>query len=87
LKEALGGCTFTCPTLGQGTIEVDCSNDLVQPGTAKRVVGYGMPVSGEENQFGDLVVEFDVTFPDYLSPEQRAGLKKLLWEDGAYFRG
>jgi DnaJ family protein B protein 4 len=78
LKEALGGCAFTCPTLGHGTIDVDCTNDLVQPGTAKRVQGYGMPVPNKSGMFGDLVVEFNVTFPDYLSPEQRDGLKKLL---------
>jgi DnaJ-class molecular chaperone len=42
-----------------------------------RVPGKGMPRRGG-NGFGDLYITFDVDFPDTLSNEQKAGIRRLL---------
>ncbi|KAL7535102.1 hypothetical protein ACHAWF_005060 [Thalassiosira exigua] len=43
-----------------------------------RVTGKGMPRRGGRGGFGDLYITFDVEFPDSLTDEQRAGIRKIL---------
>jgi DnaJ family protein B protein 4 len=53
---------------------------IVKPGQKSRIPGLGMPVrkDGKVVRKGDLVVEWEVTFPERLSDSQKTGLRKVL---------
>jgi DnaJ homolog subfamily B member 4 len=53
---------------------------VVKPGSQTRVPGFGMPIrkAGETKQTGDLIVKWDIEFPDRLTSSQKEGLKKIL---------
>ncbi|CAL4908339.1 unnamed protein product [Urochloa decumbens] len=55
-------------------------DEVIFPGYVKVVKGGGMPVAGgeEKGARGDLVVKFEVVFPDSLTDEQRKGLAEIL---------
>jgi len=79
LKEALLGPCFEVQTLSGGTVRVDCSNDVVAPGYEKIYYGYGMPISGQPGQFGNLRIKFDVTFPSRsLTNTQKNAIRNTL---------
>lgn len=48
------------------------------PGHRKTVVGEGMPLIDTPNKRGDLVVEFNITFPPALNPEQKSIIRQAL---------
>jgi DnaJ-class molecular chaperone len=51
---------------------------VVHPGYQKSIEGEGMPISREPGKRGSLILRFQIQFPDYLSDEKKAMLKKLL---------
>ncbi|RLN29111.1 hypothetical protein C2845_PM05G37220 [Panicum miliaceum] len=54
-------------------------DEVICPGYVKVVKGGGMPIAGgEKGARGDLVVKFEVVFPDNLTDEQRKGLAEIL---------
>ncbi|XP_006098788.2 dnaJ homolog subfamily B member 5 isoform X2 [Myotis lucifugus] len=77
LKEALCGCTVNIPTIDGRVIALPC-NDVIKPGTVKRLRGEGLPFPKVPTQRGDLIVEFKVRFPDRLTPQTRQILKQHL---------
>ncbi|MBN3301069.1 DNJB5 protein, partial [Amia calva] len=77
LKEALCGCTVNIPTIDNRVIPLPCS-DIIKPGTVKRLRGEGLPFPKSPSQRGDLIVEFQVRFPDRIPPQSREILKQHL---------
>ncbi|XP_051552598.1 dnaJ homolog subfamily B member 5-like [Myxocyprinus asiaticus] len=77
LKEALCGCTVNIPTIDNRVIPLPC-NDLIKPGTIKRLRGEGLPFPKNPSQHGDLIVEFQVRFPDRIPPQSREIIKQHL---------
>ncbi|XP_004640074.1 dnaJ homolog subfamily B member 5-like [Octodon degus] len=77
LKEALCGCTINIPTIDGRVIPLTY-NDVIKPGTLKRLHGEGLPFPKLPTQRGDLIVEFIVHFPDRLTPHTRQILKQHL---------
>ncbi|KAG7491371.1 hypothetical protein MATL_G00002980 [Megalops atlanticus] len=77
LKEALCGCTVNAPTLDGRTVTVT-TQEVVKPGMKRRVTGEGLPLPKCPERRGDLVVEFEVKFPDKLSQSARDALSKVL---------
>lgn len=77
LKEALCGCTVNIPTIDGRVIPLPCS-DVIKPGTVKRLRGEGLPFPKVPTQRGDLIVEFQVRFPDRIPPPTRELLKQHL---------
>nr|XP_015221014.1 PREDICTED: dnaJ homolog subfamily B member 5 isoform X1 [Lepisosteus oculatus] len=77
LKEALCGCTVNIPTIDNRVIPLPCS-DIIKPGTVKRLRGEGLPFPKSPTQRGDLIVEFQVRFPDRIPPQSREILKQHL---------
>ncbi|XP_034956658.1 dnaJ homolog subfamily B member 5 isoform X3 [Zootoca vivipara] len=77
LKEALCGCTVNIPTVDGRVIPLPC-NDIIKPGTVKRLRGEGLPFPKVPTQRGDLIVEFKVRFPDRIAPQTRQILKQHL---------
>jgi len=67
----------SAPTLDGRTITVT-SRDVVRPGTRKRVTGEGLPLSKCPEKRGDMILEFNVKFPDKLSQSSREALSQIL---------
>ncbi|RPD75003.1 DnaJ-domain-containing protein [Lentinus tigrinus ALCF2SS1-7] len=53
---------------------------IVKPGATTTISGEGMPVrkAGTVKQKGDMIVKWDVMFPDRLTPAQKEGIRKVL---------
>ncbi|KAF4687490.1 hypothetical protein FOZ60_003856 [Perkinsus olseni] len=77
LKEALTGFEMDVPTLAGATRRLNVDH-MVKPGSREILYGAGMPISKEPGKFGNLIVTFDVEFPDNLSRAQMEALKCLL---------
>lgn len=82
LVEALTGSggAKTIETVDGRKIRVSPAAGVVKPGTESRIVGEGMPIrkAGVAKNRGDLIVKWEVVFPDRLTPSQKEGLKKVL---------
>ena len=61
-------------------IQVPLPAGVVKPGQETRVPGEGMPIrkDGSMSKKGDLIVKWDVVFPDRLTPAQQEGIRKVL---------
>mmetsp|Transcript_9721 Transcript_9721/g.11074 ORF Transcript_9721/g.11074 Transcript_9721/m.11074 type:complete len:311 (-) Transcript_9721:217-1149(-) len=55
------------------TVRVD---DVVHPNYTKIVKGKGMPSSKRPGHFGDLYIQFDISFPSHLEEDQKKSLRK-----------
>ncbi|KAI0701901.1 hypothetical protein C8T65DRAFT_656088 [Cerioporus squamosus] len=53
---------------------------IVKPGQTTTISGEGMPVrkAGAVKQKGDMIVKWEVVFPDRLTPSQKEGIRKVL---------
>ncbi|KAJ6745516.1 DNAJ-like protein SUBFAMILY C MEMBER [Salix koriyanagi] len=77
LAEALGGTTVNLTTLDSRNLLIPV-HDIVSPGYELVVAMEGMPIAKEPGNWGVLRIKFEVKFPTRLTPEQRAGLKRVL---------
>uniref|UniRef100_A0AC34F5C3 Chaperone DnaJ C-terminal domain-containing protein n=1 Tax=Panagrolaimus sp. ES5 TaxID=591445 RepID=A0AC34F5C3_9BILA len=80
LKEALCGATIYIPTL-DGTIHQVEIDRIIKPNTTQRLAGHGLPNPHMDNKRGDLIICFDVEFPDAISIQN----KELLQKSSHYF--
>ena len=71
LREALCGSVLHIPTLDNRKIGLDCTGDIIKPNTVKRLQGYGLPLSKEPSKRGDIVVNFEILFPDSLTKSSK----------------
>jgi DnaJ family protein B protein 5 len=78
LRDALCGTTIRVPTLLDGEREISCCNDVIKPNTIKKLQGFGLPFHKEPSKKGDLVVKFDIEFPDRLSDSSKQILNDVL---------
>lgn len=78
LKEALTGFKKSILRLdGQTMATVETQNRIIQNGQEEILIGEGMP-NEETGEKGDLIVRFQVEFPESLTPEQTKALKNIL---------
>lgn len=63
LAEALCGLTFVVQHLNGQEIKV-CTQKLLQPNSSHRVKGSGMCKEGNNNVNGDLIIHFDICYPN-----------------------
>jgi len=78
LKEALCGVMVDIPTLTGDKIPLNLANEVIKPTTVKRIPGYGLPLSKEPSKKGDILVTFDIQFPEKLSQNTKDLLHDLL---------
>ena len=78
LKDALCGTTVQVPTLTGEKVPLDLSREIIKPNTTKRLQGRGLPFPKEQNRRGDLIVTFDIKFPDSLSSTAKEILPSIL---------
>lgn len=75
LTQALTGFKRSFTHLDGSTIDIDTSNTVISPSANKQYVwGKGFP---NKNGPGNFVVEFDITFPQVLSQQQKDAVKQL----------
>lgn len=82
LVEALtgGGGKKVVEALDGRKIQVPIPLGIVKPGQETTIPNEGMPVrkEGSVKKKGDMIVKWDVVFPDRLTPAQKEGIKKVL---------
>ncbi|XP_050541901.1 dnaJ protein homolog 1-like [Daktulosphaira vitifoliae] len=71
LKQALCGTEIVVPTLSDKKIPLNLKSEVIKPTTVKRLQGHGLPFPKEPSRRGDLLVSFDIKFPEVLSPAVR----------------
>ena len=73
-----GTATVEIPTL-DGVRKVPLRlTEIIKPGSTRKIPGEGLPFSKQPTKRGDLVVRFDIVFPDKLPEPVRAKLGDLL---------
>lgn len=78
LADALGGDSrIEVPTMDGRRISLELSS-IVRPGSTRSIDNAGMPLSKRPGAFGNLIVQFEVKFPDFLPKDKRAQLYELL---------
>ncbi|KAK2119856.1 DnaJ sub B member 1 [Saguinus oedipus] len=72
LREALCGCTVNVPTLDGRTTPV-LFKDVIRPGMRRKV-----PLPKMPEKRWDLIIEFEVIFPERIPQTSRSALEKVL---------
>lgn len=67
LREALCGTKLEIPTLYGEKISLDMTKEIIKPTTSRRIIGKGIPYPKDSTKRGDIIVVFDIKFPDSLS--------------------
>merc|ERR1712180_522879 len=71
LREALCGTVVQVPTLEGKKVGINCTGEVIKPTTTKRLQGYGLPYPKDPTRKGDLIVCFEVLFPESLSQSSK----------------
>lgn len=77
-SQALCGVIFQVPTMSGDRLRISTVMEIIKPNTVKRIQGYGLPFPKDPSRKGDLLVAFDIQFPEKLTFEQKEVLKDLL---------
>lgn len=77
LKESLCGFSFELPHLNGKMLNLNNKNNatIIKPNFKKVIPGLGLT---RDDKTGNMVIEFEVEFPDYLTPDQIAGISHIL---------
>lgn len=77
LRDALCGTTIQVPTLSGRKIPLNLM-EIVGPGSQRRIQGEGLPYAKQPSKKGDLIIEFDIKFPDKISQSAREILRDCI---------
>lgn len=67
LKQALTGTSIQVPTLANEPVTLNFQNEIIKPSTTRRLQGHGLPFPKEPSRRGNLIVTFDIKFPEHLT--------------------
>lgn len=76
--KALCGTTINVPTLDPARVRKLQLNEVIKPTTEKRLTGDGLPITKQPTSRGDIIVKFDIKFPDTLSRDQKETIASTL---------
>ena len=76
--QALVGTTINVPAIDGRTIPLKMTDQVIRPDTVRRIAGEGLPLPKQPAARGDLIVEFNIEFPNALSPSVRSKIADLL---------
>ena len=71
---AISGCLVNVPTLEGNIFQMDCRNDFIESTTIKTLQGYGLPFPEDPDKRGDLIVNFEISFPNQISAKIHSSL-------------
>jgi DnaJ family protein A protein 2 len=77
LVESLCGTTFIYKQLDNRYLKIK-TTDIIIPNQIMKIMGEGMKKNGEGTDYGDLIIKFNIQFPDTLSNERKKYLIKIL---------
>uniref|UniRef100_A0A1B6E7B2 J domain-containing protein n=1 Tax=Clastoptera arizonana TaxID=38151 RepID=A0A1B6E7B2_9HEMI len=77
LQEAMVGTTIILETLDYKVLRIPIT-EVVSPDYQKVIKGEGMPLVDDPNKRGNLIINFLVIFPKYLSKNSKTLIKKAL---------
>ena len=75
--QALTGTTVNAPTIDGRAIPLELT-EIIKPTTVRRVPNEGLPHPKQPSKRGELLVEFDIQFPDSLPSSAREKIAGLL---------
>ena len=79
LRDALCGCQIQVPQLGKDTkVTLNLGDEVIKPSTVKRIQGAGLPFPKDSSRRGDLLIKFDIQFPDRISRNSKDILYDVL---------
>ena len=78
ILQALCGVIFEVPTMTGEKLRISTKQEIIKPNTVKRIQGYGLPFPKEPTRKGDLLVAFDIKFPEKLTPTEKELLADML---------
>ena len=76
--QSLCGVVFEVPTLVGDKLRISTMQEVIKPTTVKRVTGYGLPLPKDPSRKGDMLVAFDIKFPEKLSASEKELLGDVL---------
>lgn len=77
LRDALCGATLQIPTIDGRRIPLRLT-EVIKPHSHKRIQGEGLPLPKQPSRRGDLIIEFDVSFPSQLTQSAKEILSDCL---------
>jgi DnaJ family protein A protein 2 len=77
LVDALCGITFIIKQLDGRYLKISY-NEIINPNEVMKIVGEGLPIKNNQYEKGDMIIRFNVMFPNKLSNERKAYIKKIL---------
>lgn len=77
LRDALCGTTIQVPTLDKQSIPLQLT-DIVKASTIKRITGQGLPMPKIPGKRGDLLIDFEIKYPDTLTDSAKEILREVL---------
>lgn len=66
------------PTLSGEKLRISTMQEIIKPNTVKRITGYGLPFPKDPSRKGDMLVAFDIKFPEKLSSSEKELLVDIL---------
>jgi len=78
LKEALCGSRVDVPTLNGERLVINLFDEIVKPSTVKRIAGKGLPLSKDPSRKGDMLISFEIIFPEKLNGSTKDLLRSSL---------
>ena len=77
LKDALNNTQFYIKYLDDSDIEIP-SNHYIRPDTTTTIKNKGMPIRYKPGLYGDLIIRYNILYPDIISTTSRLEISKLL---------
>jgi DnaJ-class molecular chaperone len=78
LVDALCGCVFLVKQLDGRMLKMDTNGMIIKSDDVMKVNGEGMPHKNDQYKKGDLIIRFNVEFPEKLTDDRKLYLRKIL---------